>query len=269
MDKLQPGYGLDHEGYIVSDVSLDNISELYYECIEESIRALKLMFPEKLHSIYLYGSVGRGDATPGKSDLDLLILFKNKLLKNERTELHNLQQRLSKKYIEIIREVGIATAEYDYVMDADNYYEQAFIREICTCLYGEDISKHFGPYKLTSEIPISFNGNIKMSLEKSLNKLTNADADTFKIITQNFSRKLIRTYYSMVMVRSQIWTTRLDEQAIVVKRYFKDKEKIIEMLLEWIESPPVDYETVYELFEEEGQWLVVNFEREAKITQDG
>lgn len=269
MNKLQPGYGLDHEGYIVSDVSLDNISDLYNECIEESIKEIKTMFPEKLHSIYIYGSVARGDAIPGKSDLDLLILFKNKLLKNGRTELHYLQQKLSRKYINVIREVGIATAEYDYVMDADNYYEQAFIKKICTCLYGEDIRVHFGPYKLTAEIPISFNGDIEMSLKRNLDKLKNPDADAFKIITQNFSRKLIRTYYSMVMVRSQIWTTRLGEQAIVVKRYFKDKEKVIEILLRWIESPPVDYETVYELFEAEGQWLVVHFEREAKMTQNG
>lgn len=268
MKKLQPGYGLDHEGYIVSDVSLDNISELYYECIEESIKELKIMFPEKIHSIYLYGSVARGDATPGTSDLDLLILFENKLLKDERTDLHNLQQRLSKKYIKIIREVGIATAEYDYVMDAGNYYEQAFIKEICTCLYGKDIRVHFGPYKLTAEIPISFNSDIEMSLKRNLDKLRNANTDAFKVITQNFSRKLIRTYYSMVMVRSQIWTTRLDEQAIVVKRYLKDKEKVVERLLEWIESPPEDYRTVYQLFETEGEWLVVNFEREAKITQD-
>lgn len=268
MEKLQPGYGLNHEGYIVSDVSLDNISELYYESIEESIKELKILFPKKLHSIYLYGSVARGDATPVKSELDLLILFKDKLLKDEQTELENLQQRLSKKYIKIIREVGIATAEYDYVMDPDNYYEQAFIKEICTCLYGEDIGVHFGPYKLIAEIPISFNGDIEMSLKRNIDKLRNADTETFKVFTQNFSKKLIRTYYSMVMVRSQIWTTRLDEQAIVVERYLKDKEKVVERLLQWIESPPDDYETVHVLFISEGQWLVLNFERETKITQE-
>ena len=72
----------------------------------------------------------------------------------------------------------------------------------------------------------------------------------------------------MVMVRSQIWTTRLDEQAIVVERYLKDKEKVVERLLQWIESPPDDYEAVHVLFISEGQWLVVNFERETKITQE-
>lgn len=266
MDKLKPGYGLDHEGYIISDVSVDNIVDLYHECIEESINELKTIFPEKLHSIYLYGSVARGDATPGISDLDLLILFNEQLLKDERSDLNNLQQRLSEKYIGVIREVGIATAEYDYVMDADNYYEQAFIKEICTCLFGDDIRVHFGPYKLTPDIPISFNGDIEMSLERNLGKLRIADAETLKVIMQNFSRKLIRTYYSIVMVRSQIWTTRLDEQAIVVKRYLKHKENVVEMLLEWIESPPDDYRPVYQLFETEGEWLVDNFEREAKIT---
>ncbi|WP_454877288.1 nucleotidyltransferase domain-containing protein [Serratia inhibens] len=36
---------------------------------------LPRQFPELIHSIYLYGSVARGEARPGVSDLDITLLL--------------------------------------------------------------------------------------------------------------------------------------------------------------------------------------------------
>src|SRR5690625_371398 len=95
-------------------------------------------------------------------------------------------------------------------------------------------------------------------------RLEAATIDEFKILTQNFARKLIRTYYSMVMVRSQIWTTRLHEQSEVSIRYLPEKESIIRTLLNWIAEPPTDRENVYKLFKSEGEWASSNFLKEAR-----
>src|SRR5690625_618332 len=154
---------------------------------------------------------------------------------------------------------------YDYTVDPTNYYENAFLKELCVCVYGEDIGERFGPYKLTSEIEIRFNGDIYDVLNRMLKRLEVASTEDLKTFTQNFARKLIRTYYSMVMVRSQIWTTRLHEQAEVFMHYFPEKESTIRTLLNWIDEPPTDHENVYEFFRREGEWASVNFLKEAKI----
>lgn len=93
-----------------------------------------------------------------------------------------------------------------------------------------------------------------------LKRLETASKEDFKIFTQGFARKLIRTYYSMVMVRSQIWTTRLHGQSEVFIHHFPEKESIMSTLLNWIDEPPSDREVVYELFKREGGWAIANYE---------
>ncbi|GIP36122.1 hypothetical protein J2TS4_53320 [Paenibacillus sp. J2TS4] len=40
--KLYAGYGLDSDGFIVSDVSKDKINDVYIPCIQESIERLRV-----------------------------------------------------------------------------------------------------------------------------------------------------------------------------------------------------------------------------------
>lgn len=266
MEYLKAGYGLDKNGYILSDVSADKISAAYDPCIHESVHQLSILFPDQLHSVYVYGSVARGDAVAVKSDLDLLALFNEKLLSEDRLKVKKLTKQLSEKHDYLVRDVGIAVADYDHVVNPLNYYEQAFLKELCVCVYGKDLRNRFGPYKLNAEISISFNGDILDVLDRTMHQIESTSAYEFKIRTQNFSRKLIRTCYSMVMARSQIWTTRLSEQSEVFLQYFPDKEPMIRTLHKWIEDPPANRKIVQQLFITEGKWITAAFHREAKIT---
>ncbi|OZU87595.1 hypothetical protein CIL03_16020 [Virgibacillus indicus] len=263
---LRSGYGLDSDGFIVSDVSIDKIDKAYVPCIRESIKRLENLFHQQLHSVYLYGSVARGEAIAAKSDLDLIAMFDGKLSSVKQAKLKKLAGELSQKYRTLVRDVGIAIAYYDYTVDPANYYENAFLKQLCVCVYGEDLGERFGPYKLTSEIPIRFNGDISESHARALKRLETASDEDFKTIIQSFSRKLIRTYYSMVMVRSQIWTTRLHEQSEISIYHFSDKESIIHTLMNWIDDPPTDREAVYKLFKCEGEWASANFKHEVNIS---
>ncbi|MBE4909796.1 nucleotidyltransferase domain-containing protein [Bacillus luteolus] len=265
MVNLKAGYGLDSNGFIVSDVSKDKINDIYVPCIQESVENLKDLFDQHLYSVYVYGSVARGEAIVKKSDIDLIAMFNTKLSSDKLAELKKLSGELSQKYRSLVRDVGIAVAYYDYAVDPSNYYENAFLKELCVCVYGEDVGEQFGPYKLTSEIAIRFNGDIYEFFNRTLKRLETASKEEVKAVTQGFARKLIRTYYSMVMVRSQIWTSRLHEQAEVFIHHFPEKESIICTLLNWIDEPPADLESVYKLFKSEGEWASENFSNEAQI----
>ncbi|WP_010094306.1 nucleotidyltransferase domain-containing protein [Ornithinibacillus scapharcae] len=265
METLRAGYGLDGNGYIISDAYKEKISDIFQPCIQDSIERLKSLFGAQLHSVYVYGSVARGEAIVRKSDLDLIAMFKGNLDADSIATVKKLGNDLSEKYTTLIREVGIAIAFYDYTLDPANYYENAFISELSVCLYGEDLGERFGPYKLTKEIPIRFNGDINKSLSRVLTNFDKATESDFKLLTQNFARKLIRTFYSMVMVRSQIWTTRLKEQADVFIHYFPKKQPVLLDLLHWIDEPPTDRQMVIQLFQREGEWASKNFIQEASI----
>lgn len=48
-----------------------------------------------------------------KSDLDLLAIFNDTLNSEELTKLKTLTKALSRKYLSLVRDVGIAVANYD------------------------------------------------------------------------------------------------------------------------------------------------------------
>lgn len=60
--------------------------------------------------------------------------------------MKKLSGDLSEQYRYLVRVVGIAATFYDYTIDPSNYYENAFLKVLCVCVYG----KHFGPYKILS-----------------------------------------------------------------------------------------------------------------------
>lgn len=264
MNYLRKGYGLDANGYIVRDVGLEKITPYYQKCIQETIHTLHMQFPNLIHSLYVYGSVARGDAIKGKSDLDILAIFNRDLHNNEHQSVTELGVELSQKYNFLVRDVGIVKTTLDYCIDPKNYYEQAFLRELCVCLDGEDLRERFGPFKLTKDIAISFNGDIADVSGRYLKKLQGASGAEFHATTQGFARKLIRTFYSMVMARSQIWSTKLDEQAEIFLLYFPEKKEVVETIQKWIEEAPQDQLKALAILENESKWAIANFIKEAK-----
>ena len=258
--------GLDENGFIISEVSYENILPEYKGLIAASIAALKSALPNLIHSIYVYGSVARGDAVGEKSDMDLLVISSQKLTETERSTLNTMLADLSALYGSLVREVGVADCTYDEVLDTKNTYGWgAYLKILCVCVNGEDLTKRFGNFKLSSEIAIGFNGDIDTALQSALRKIKDAETDEEAgKIAATCARKLIRTCYSLVMTRAQVWTTKLSEQADVFIQYFPEKRAFVRTLQDWVVQPPHNRNDVVAILEGEGSWVVGKFETEAR-----
>jgi hypothetical protein len=69
MDRLDP------EGYIRPEADLANVQPEYQGVPEAAAGLVAEAFGPRLHSAYLYGSVARGNAIPGRSDVDLIAVL--------------------------------------------------------------------------------------------------------------------------------------------------------------------------------------------------
>jgi phage gp29-like protein len=126
------------------------------------------------------------------------------------------------------------------VLDTKNTYGWgAYLKILCVCVDGEDLTKRFGNFTLSSEIASGFNGDIDTALQSALRKIRDAETDEEAgKIAATFARKLIRTCYSLVMTRAQVWTTKLSEQADVFIQYFPEKRAFVRTLQDWVVQPP-------------------------------
>ena len=67
--------GLDADGYIRREGSLDRVAGAFAPVVAAFRSGVAGAFGVRLHSAYLYGSIPRGTAVPGRSDLDGVILL--------------------------------------------------------------------------------------------------------------------------------------------------------------------------------------------------
>ncbi|MFI8102655.1 nucleotidyltransferase domain-containing protein [Streptomyces sp. NPDC086023] len=65
--------GLDERGFIEREGALGNVGPDFRAVVAAARTAAARAYGRRLHSAYLYGSVPRGTARPGRSDLDLLL----------------------------------------------------------------------------------------------------------------------------------------------------------------------------------------------------
>lgn len=73
MQKLDKG--LDKDGFIQNLYSPKNIAPEFQEVVSAVVDSLLRELPSQVDGIYLYGSVPRGTAIIGRSDLDVSIVL--------------------------------------------------------------------------------------------------------------------------------------------------------------------------------------------------
>ena len=95
--------GLDQSGYITCNISVDKVDSKFRPVIDDTVDNLVSSLGNKLHSIYLYVSIGRGEAVYGKSDLDLSVITRDKLEKEENQVLAGIERDICKNHGSIFK----------------------------------------------------------------------------------------------------------------------------------------------------------------------
>lgn len=83
------------------DIALPKLNALQPEfarVVDGVVATLTRCFPELMHSFYVYGSVAQGRATPGKSDLDMSVIFHVRPDRATAARLAEIKRELEKSY---------------------------------------------------------------------------------------------------------------------------------------------------------------------------
>ena len=96
MQKLDRG--LDKDGFIQNRYSPKNIAPEFQEVVTVVIDSLLKELPDQIDGIYLYGSVPRGMAIIGSSDLDVSIVLTTPIGQKEKGVFKLLSDTIPKAY---------------------------------------------------------------------------------------------------------------------------------------------------------------------------
>lgn len=257
-------FGVDKNGFIITKVSVKNISPIYKPVIAYVLDTIVSKYAKDIKSIYLYGSVATGKAIKGKSDLDILLVFKENPNLKPTKNMKTLEKKLSKKYIVILRSIGLAITSIQEVKSAkEKYGLLCYIKHLCVCIYGNDITRDISKFKPTKAVAKGFNGDIAEKLElnrrKFLKQLTPSE---IKKLSQETSKRIIRTGFSLVMPRAKSWTTDLQKSVDTFIYYYPEKRTEISMALKWSKEGTVNKQAVINFIDSFGLWLSTEFNKQ-------
>ncbi|MEU7641376.1 nucleotidyltransferase [Streptomyces sp. NPDC039016] len=216
------GKGLDQDGFFVREGSLERVPAPFAPVVAELTARLATRFaPDRLVSSYLYGSVPRGTAVPGVSDLDALLVLRTGPGDADRAAARAVEAELDAAFPQIDGAGFLLIAEDRLLGDQERYDMAWFVACLCTPLGGPDVTAALPRYRPTSLLARETNGDLHRRLpgmrERAAAAATREERDR---LTRGITRNLVRTGFTLVMPRWGGWTSDLAESAEVFAHYY-------------------------------------------------
>lgn len=169
------------------------IQKTYGPVLVEVIQTFKLNFSQNLHSIYIYGSVAKGTANIGRSDLDLCIIFNHQPADQEKI-IADIEAKLMQQF------PFLPKIDFDIgcLKDILNQHNQvswgAWLKFFCKQIYGEDLSSHFKDIEINLQVIQAINAGYEKEIAQYLDILQHkTKSETEMLIIKNaLIKRMIR-----------------------------------------------------------------------------
>lgn len=254
--------GLDSEGFIEREGSLGRVPHPFRPVVAAARdRVLDLLGP-RLHSAYLYGSIPRGTARVGHSDLDLLLALHEEPTDADRRDVQALGEALDKEFPQID---GVGTLLYSRTLplsELERHDMGWFVACLCTPLLGDDLAEYLPRYRPDSLLARETNGDLALLLPRWRERIEAADSDeTRRRLVRFMSRHLVRTAFTLVMPRWNGWTSDLAEMAEVFAAYYPEHAEQARTAAVLGRSPSADMAVLRTYVDDLGPWLADEYTR--------
>jgi uncharacterized protein len=255
------GVGLDEDGFIRREGDLARVPAAFAPVIEAAKIAIGDMFgPDVLHSAYLYGSVPRGTAVRGVSDLDLFLVLRGEPTAADRDAARRLERLLDDRFPQV-NGVGVGLASVTTVLSELERHDLGwFVACLCTPLIGEDLAVLLPKYRPSPLLARETNGDIGNRLPRWRELLSNAKTNAdLHALSRSVSRVVVRTGFTLVMPRWGGWTSDLELMSGVFGQYYPDRRDQMRAAVAVVRVPTTDVSVLAMLIDDLGEWLAAEY----------
>lgn len=215
MDEDARDKGLNPDGTIAREGALDRVPPPFAPVVAAARERVTAAYGDALHGLYLYGSIPRGTARPGRSDLDLMLVFHEPPTDADRAAARRIEAELDAAFTQIDG-AGILLEGRASVL-ADPNDGGFFVACLCTPLLGADLADELPAYRPTSLLARETNGDLHLFPERW--RAAADRGDDPRAVVRRAARKTVRSAFCLVMPRWGGWTSDLARSAEIVGRY--------------------------------------------------
>jgi uncharacterized protein len=255
------GKGLDADGFIAREGSLSRVQEEFASVVDAARERIAAVFDRtRLHSAYLYGSVPRGAAIPGVSDLDLLLALHREPTAADRADADALETVLDTSFAQISG-VGVLLFGTEVLLSELERHDLGwFVACLCTPLIGDDLAAGLPRYRPTSLLARETNGDLDLMLPQWREQAAASGTDTERRrLSRVFSRRIVRTGFTLVMPGWGGWTSDLTRSAEIFADHYPERAAQMRLAAATARTPTADPALLDMLVDDLGPWLAAEY----------
>lgn len=245
-------YELDERGYVINPASADKIVEPWDGVVERVVAACRAHLGTRLCAIHARGSVTRGEAVVGLSDIDMFALVRG-------------GGDMSREWVDELARNIAGGYEFEPRLDlvlhgVDEVAAKASLRMVMktqsALLYGDELCAGMDGYRpgpdMMLEVPW-----IGQEVEDHLGKLERAaDEREVRALCRGITKMMVRCGFEIVMEREQRYTNSLYYCYRSFSAHYPEHEPSMRACLELFLDPTGDAERLRSLLQGFGAWLV-------------
>lgn len=207
-----------------------NINNDYKDFVESFKTKLIDEFGEKIHSIYMCGSIPKGTAKPYESDADFTILCENSR-DIDRSKLASLKEKVLEEF-PLVTKIDTTVCTLDDVRSKPNEWG-FWVKIICVNIYGVDFGEVVPPIVISQQLVLDLNSDTKQSINRVNDALGNTTDNKMKCrYIKGYSKRLIRALYSLILEDVGEWQDDISEMKKLIIRFSEINPSLVEYLYE-------------------------------------
>jgi hypothetical protein len=203
--------GVDAQGYICT-VGHVPLQPAFQSVVDDLCAAVRGPLADLVDSAYLYGSVARADAVPGRSDLDAVLLLVDAPSPHELERIEAARRALEQRHGEVVK-VDFDLGNLDEVHAPENFTRWGFwLKHHCRCIAGPDRAQAFPLFRPSRAVALAVNGDFTGVLTEYARRIA-APADRAQVLPlmRQAARKAIRATNVLRPVDSTSWPGSIDD----------------------------------------------------------
>jgi predicted nucleotidyltransferase len=268
----------DDKGFIINQSNLDKIVDPWWLVVEAVKEGYINNLGDKAHSIYIRGSVARGQAREQISDVDSLAVVHGK--QPNLAWGAGLSKELAERF-PFCAGVEIVCLPYDELLHADDNVNASWrmmLKTQCVCIFGEDLTARLPAYRPGADMVVHAD-DVRRPIERLSDDLRALaligklpfSARFFKFLSDGcrpvvrlgcaeIMKRIIRAGFEVVMEEEGVYTRDLYPCYKIFSKHFPEKERSMRTALELAINPSSDPQEVLSFLDDFGPWIIAKAE---------
>ncbi|KIH98775.1 nucleotidyltransferase [Streptomonospora alba] len=253
--------GLAADGTIAREGARDRVPAAFAPVVSAAqARTVAALAGDRLHSVYLYGSIPRGSAIPGISDLDMLIALHDEPTDADLAAARAIETELDRGFPQIHGAGILLDSKRSLLSEHERHDGGFFVACLCTPLLGEDLAQYLPRYRPTSLLARDTNGDLAAMLMRwSARAAETTTADARIALARTVARRIVRTGFTLIMPAWGGWTSDLHRSAALFGRYYPERGRQMQIAAATARTPTTDPEVISMLIDDLGPWLAAEY----------